>query len=190
MNEHIDATRMKKLLAQDLPQNVIAKVLGCSEGFVSQKAAEFAEEVVAMKIAKLSAASDTEERREALEGTLLEKLEKAVDFMLRPAELLAAYKTITGASNKTAAALANGGNATQQGQLVTVVLPQVLAINFVQNQQGEIIEAGGRSLATLPSAVLKQMAKTNGSNNSQVLIHETGQRNKAETRDLAQLATI
>lgn len=155
----IDLQKMKKLLALELPQVAVASALGCSEGYVAQCMADgsFAAEVSALRIARLEGAGDRDVKLDKLEDLLLDKMEKSLALMFKPSEVLNAFKIINGAKRSTAVTADNGAGG-HLAQQVTVVLPQVLAINYVQNHQGEIIEAGGRSLATLPSNVLKQMA--------------------------------
>lgn len=154
----IDLGKMKKLLAQDIPQVAIAAALGCTEGFISQclSSQEFAMEVAALRIARLEGASDRDGKLDKLEDVIIEKLETSLAYMMKPSDLLGAFRIINGAVRRGT----NGINPNVQplGQSVVIVLPKVTALSFIQNQNSEIIEAGGRSLATLPSHVLKQMA--------------------------------
>lgn len=158
MAAHIDLEKMKKLLAMDVPQVVVASALGCTEGYVSQclSSEQFQAEVQALKLAKLESADKRDLQLEAIEDKLVEKIAKAVDYMLRPQELLGAFKVING--RQRSVAVAGAGNQQAPGQVVNITLPAIVALNFVKNSNSEIIEAGGRSLTTLPSSVLKQMA--------------------------------
>jgi hypothetical protein len=161
MAANVDLNKMKKLLAHDVPQINIAQVLGCSEGFISQCVAspEFMAEVAAIRIARTEAAANRDEAYDELEDMLLEKLKKSINFMLRPAEILTALEKINKAVRRGQTSGVISSNTLNQS--VQIVLPNVTAVAFLKNQQGEIIEAGGRSLATLSSTSLKQMASTN-----------------------------
>lgn len=185
----IDKQKLQKLLAQELPQVAIAQALGCSESYVSQCMADpqFAAEVSALRVARIEGAGDRDAKLDALESTLIDKLEKAVSLMLRPGEIINAFKIVNAA--KRANSLPAGAISGNLGQQVTLVVPQMIVNNFVQNQNGEIIEAGGRSLTTLPSHVLKQMAAS-----KQQLLSEVSngrqQSIAAEVRQPPQFATI
>lgn len=192
MAANVDVAKMKKLLAHDVPAIHIAQVLGCSEGFISQCAndPEFRAEVAAIRIARTEAASQRDEAYDEIEDELLAKLKKSVNYMLRPAEILAALKIINGATRRGQ----NSGvvSSNTLGQNVQIVLPNVTAVAFLKNDKGEIIEAGGRSLATLPSNVLKQMAVPQVQPQLQIGVtsHVKQQRKQEETRELENLAVI
>ena len=153
-----DLEKMKRLLALELPQVAIAAALGVSEGFVSQQMAvpEFIAEVAALRMAKLEKFSEDDARLDTIQSKVIEKLSTSVNYMLKPAELLGALKVISAIPRRSQ--VSTTGAAVGLSQTVNITLPNVVAVAFVKNGQGEIIEAGGRSLATLPSNVLKQMA--------------------------------
>lgn len=157
----IDMEKMKKLLALELPQSAVASALGCSESLVSQKMteADFIADVAALKLARLEDSSQRDEKLDKLENTIIDKLEKGINYMLKPQDLLGALKVISAVPRRSQPNMT--GASVQLSQTVKVVLPNVMAVTFIKNTQGEIIEAGGRSLATLPSKVLKQMALPN-----------------------------
>lgn len=157
---NVDKSKLQKLLAQDLPQVAIANALGCSEGYISQCMADdaFRAQVAAIRIARLEGAGDRDDALDKLEGQLIEKMEKAVNYMIKPRDILDAFKVINSAKRSNSVALTSAGDGF--GQQARIILPRAMAVTFVQNNFGEIVEAGGRSLATLPANVLKQMAAT------------------------------
>ncbi len=157
---NVDKGKLQKLLALDLPQVAVANALGCTEGYIAQCMADasFKAEVAAMKCARLTDGSDRDDKLDKLEGTLIDKLEKSVAMMFKPREILDAFKVVNAA--KRSNQMAAGSADPMLGQQARIVLPRVMAVTFVQNNYGEIVEAGGRSLATLPGNVLQQMATT------------------------------
>ena len=157
----VDMEKLKKLLSQDIQQSSVAAALGCTEGFISQCLSEesFRHDVAALKLARVESVNDRDITLDKMEDKIIKKLDKAVDYMMRPQELLAAFKAVNSATRRGAAVVGNSQG--MVGQVVTVILPVVHSSAFIRNQNGEIIEADGRSLATLPSNVLKQMAAAN-----------------------------
>ena len=157
----VDIKKLQKLLSLDLPQVAVAQALGITEGAVSQfmDSPEFRAEVAAMKLVRIEGASVRDDKLDEIEDSIITKLQKSIEYVIRPSELLGALKIISGVPRRTVANM--NGAAQALGQTVNITLPNVIAVTYIKNQQGEIIEAGGRSLATLPSNVLKQLAGTN-----------------------------
>lgn len=172
----IDKEKMRKLLAQELPHVVVASALGCSEGYISQCLADpnFAAEVSLLKVEKLEECMNRDAALDRLENRIIEKLDKATNLMFKPMELVSAFKVINAA--KRSNTVPAGATTTQLNQQVTIIMPQSIAVSFIKNAQGEIIEAGGRSLTTLPASVLKAMAQ----NPAQIGVSNNGTNGKVE----------
>jgi hypothetical protein len=160
MAAHVDMEMMKKLLALDLPHVQIASALGCTDSYISQclENAEFKAAVSTLRITRLTAASARDDKIDRLEDKVLDNLEKTIPYIMRPKDALDAFKILNAAKRTSQQGVnsQNGGAGT--GQLVTILLPVGISSQFVRNANNEIIEAGGRSLAALPSKVLQQMA--------------------------------
>ena len=171
---------MKKLLSLDLPQIAVANALGCSDSLISQYMSDpnFLAEVSALKLARLEGASLRDEKLDTIEGKVIDKLMKSVDYLLKPQDLINALKTISAVPRKT---VVNGNlQQTNLGQTVNITLPNVTAITFIKNANGEIIEAGGRSLSTLSAAGLKRLALPN--QQEQSLLQIPGVSNDRQTQ--------
>ncbi len=153
----VDLEKMKKLLSHDLPQVAIAQALGCDESYISQLLADdkFAAEVAALKLVTLERATNRDDNLDTIEDRLLQKIGKTVEHMYKPQELFSAYKIINGATRR---GTIGGGTTVNIGQVVQVMLPNAHSSHFIKNVNNEIIEAEGRSLATLPSSKLLQIA--------------------------------
>lgn len=158
MAAHVDTDKLVKLLSLDIPQVQIALALGCTEGFISQQLQldDIRSRVSTLRISRLEGTAKHDESLELIENKLIEKLTKSVDYFIKPQEIVNALKVVNGLARKGQVT----GNSSSQplGQVVQVILPNATAINFIRNDRNEIIEADGRSLATLPSHVFKQMA--------------------------------
>jgi predicted transcriptional regulator len=182
---NVDMRKLQKLLSLDLPQVAVAQALGITEGAISQfmDSPEFRAEVAAMKYARIEGAAVRDEKLDAIEDTVIDKLQKSISYMIKPSELLCALKILSGVPRKSAVNLT--GAAQALGQTVNITLPNVTAITYVKTQQGEIIEAGGRSLATLPSSVLKQLAGTNQPAQQQLAVGGNNGQNRQDPRNRA-----
>jgi predicted transcriptional regulator len=182
---NVDMRKLQKLLSLDLPQVAVAQALGITEGAISQfmDSPEFRAEVAAMKYARIDGAAVRDEKLDAIEDTVIDKLQKSISYMIKPSELLCALKILSGVPRKSAVNLT--GAAQALGQTVNITLPNVTAITYVKTQQGEIIEAGGRSLATLPSSVLKQLAGTNQPAQQQLAVGGNNGQNRQDPRNRA-----
>lgn len=145
-----------KLLGRGLSQVVVANALGCTEGYISQLMSkqEFAEGVAALKLAVVEKDSGRAAIVNEIKDALLEKTRKALPMMLRPLEILAALKVIDGLKCGDSGS-SSLGVAVQQ--VVQVNLPAITMQNFIKNNNGEIVEVSGRSLATLAPVALKNM---------------------------------
>lgn len=162
----VDLEKMKKLLALDIPQAAIAQALGCTEGFISQQLSreEFSQAVATAKLTALEAEGDRASRLNSMLDATIEKLQKNIPITYKTADLLAIFKIIDSSVSRNAAAVA-ANNALQLangsgGQLVQILLPNITALTFIKNTNGEIVEAGGRCLTTLSTQGLKQLAGT------------------------------
>lgn len=180
----IDRARAIELLAQNVQQEVVARVLGCDASALSLLCSEdaFRAELAERKVLILTAATDRDARLDALEAKLLEKLDDAVDLMFKPRELLAAYQVLNSAKRRGAgadqAAALSGANA----QVVNLQLPSITVQVFSAaqpqgdahpaepalaapqpyrlNARGEVVEVQGRSLVTAtPTQLLESLAQ-------------------------------
>ena len=152
-----DIEKMKKLLSLDLPQAAVAAALGCSDSLVSQYMADnsFVADIAALRLVRLESATVRDEKLDALENTVIDSLKKSINYMIRPAELLGALKVLSAVPRKSTPSIASEQSSLKQ--VVNIVLPNAMAIAFIRSPQGEIVEANGRSLATLSAASLKQL---------------------------------
>lgn len=145
--------KIKELLGEGLAPGIVANAVGVSPAYVSQLLADetFKQEVIELRIAKLSATTSRDRKYDSIEDTLLSKLEAAVPMLFRPAEILAAIKTINGAQRRGAPADATP---VTYKTVVNLNIPEVARAKLLLNESNQIIEIGGRVMATMQANVL------------------------------------
>lgn len=153
--------QIKALLGLNLPNTTVAQAVGVDDSYVAQLMGEetFAAEVHELRVKNLAANAERDGKYNKIEDTLLAKLEEILEnplFLVKnPAILLHAIRTINSAKRRAAPAELAGS---QQRTVVPLILPAIIAQNFIVNQKNQVVEVGGRSIATLPaSGVLAQL---------------------------------
>ena len=162
----IDKERAKKLLGSGVQAELVAATLGCEASYISQLLSDehFREEVIALRVATLTAATERDNKIDDIEDELLRKIQESVDYIVKPRELIAAFNVINNAKRRGAGV---GQSAVQNNVVVQLTLPTVIQHRFVTNSQGEVVEVDGKTTVTMPPAqMLKQLAdrkeQTNG----------------------------
>lgn len=155
----------KKLLSRGLPQSVVANAIGCTESYISQLMADesFAAEVNAARIASIEKDAGRDDVLNEIEDALALKLSKSLAFIIKPQDITRTLQVVNQLKRRDAGINAN---LQQQSQIVNVNLPAIIMQNFIRNQQGEITEVDGRSMATLSPAALTNMLSSQKGNNN------------------------
>ncbi len=150
--------KIKELLGVGLPNNVVASATGVTESYVSQLLSEetFAAEVQELRLKNLTEASTRDGKWNRLEDSLLEKIEHLLPLMVKPMEVLQALKIVNSAQRR-AAPRELAANA--QHHHVHLHLPTVVQQKFVVNAQSQIVEADGRTIATMGANKVVEMLK-------------------------------
>ena len=155
----IDKERAKKLLGSGVQAEIVAATLGCEPSYISQLLSDdhFREEVIALRMATLTAATERDSAIDDIEDHLLEKIKESIDYIVKPRELLSAFNIINAAKRR---GVGVGQNTVQNNVVVQLTLPTVIQNKFVTNSQGEVIEVDGKTTVTMPPAqLLKQLAE-------------------------------
>lgn len=131
--------KMLALLGQGFPPVVVASSLGCSESYVSQMLSEdwFARQVQELKFKTLQKHTVIDNKYDTLEERLLEKLERAIPLIVRPADITRTLQAINGAKRRGSG---SQGQTTITQNIVQLTLPTALLQRFVSNQNNQIIE--------------------------------------------------
>jgi hypothetical protein len=153
--------RVISLLGQGYSQSVVASACGVSASWVSQLVTEpdVHEEVMRLRTGQLTERVEADKTLDGLEARALKLVGDKMAFVRSPMEAAKIYATLNKATRKTATnSPENDSNSVQS---VTITLPRAAAAIHIQlNQNNQVIEVEGRSMATLPSRALPSLASS------------------------------
>lgn len=149
----VNKDQVKELLGSGLSNEIVASAVGCEPQYITQLMADenFAAEVIALRTASLQANSKRDRNIDRLEDKVIDKLEQAMDTMYKPQELLRTFQVLNAAKRRGVPA---HESVTVNQQIVNLNIPQQVIQNFVMNRHGEVIEAEGQTLVTMPAKQL------------------------------------
>lgn len=155
--------RAMELLGAGVGQEAVASALGVTASYISQLLSDtgFASKVTALKYEALAAHTERDAKYDSIEDTLLTKLERSVNLMLRPADILGAIKVINGAKRR--------GNDSQesiiqQNNIVEITMPIQIVNDFTTNINNQVIKAGDQELVTIQSSKLLKTMESESPN--------------------------
>lgn len=150
--------QIKQMLGNNVPATAVAMAVGCEASYVSQLMSDeqFAQEVRILRMAKLTEATNRDDKLGKMEDALLDKIEDAIPLMFKPSELLGAYKILNSAQRRGASAI---GDAEITKPVVPLTLPTVIVQQFVLNGNQQVVEVGGRPMITANSHALLDQVK-------------------------------
>lgn len=147
-------TQIRNLLIENIPQAMIASTLGCDPSYISQVAAADAEEIRAARLAKYQGALDRDNKLDAVEDSLITRLQESIHYMHKPMELARVLQIVNSAKRRTSQADASPSHL-QGAAVVTIVLPtnnqNPLIINQANNQ---VVQIGATPLVPLQMSAL------------------------------------
>lgn len=152
--------RALELLGAGVSQEATASALGVTASYISQLMAdaEFARQVAEMRFKQLHAHTKRDNKYDALEDKLLDRMEQSLPMMLKPNEILRAMQVVNAAKRR--------GSQAQElpvGQHAQVVLnmPVKLVQKFATNILNQVITVEGKDLITIPpQELLKKLGVT------------------------------
>lgn len=159
------AARLLKLRGAGCTQSEAAKACGVDDSYVSQLEGEEEFKIQLNEIIRktFEAQSKIDENYTQIEEKLSEKLLRSTEYMVQPDQILRALKFANEAKRKVAPHGgqngSNGSGSESEGQPVTLILPIVIAREFVVNPIGEVVSVDGKELTTLPSGNIQKLAK-------------------------------
>lgn len=164
----LDRNRIRDLLGTGLSAEVVSTAVGCDPSYISQLLAEpeFAAEVVELRAAALTANSKRDRKVDGIEDKLLEKIEEAVDtqMVFKPNDILRHYAVLNAAKRRGVPA---HESMVVNNTVVNLMIPDILRRQFTINQQGEVIEAEGQTLVTMPArSLLEHLVRNKGENDA------------------------
>lgn len=161
--------RIKQLLGAGVQAEAVARAVGVSASYISQLMAdeEFSNEIALLRSDSLVASTEHDNKLNAIEGELADKLADILPLMHKPSDLLRAFAIVNRAQRR---GVQQQGNSTVNNNFVQIVIPQRVAQNFVLDSSNTLIEADGKPLVTMPShQLLKTLAGT--ANNGESYSH-------------------
>lgn len=141
------------LLGSGIAAEATANALGVTPARISQLLSEqeFSDQVATLRYENLQKHNLRDDQYDSLEDKLLDKLEQALPFMLKPAEILRAVSTINSAKRRGQSAPDQTIN---QQNIVNLTLPEVIAQRFTVNIDNQVTRAGEQELHTMPASQL------------------------------------
>lgn len=164
--------RIAQLLAQGLPQGMIASIVGVDSSYISQlkRDEDFVYHVASLKeeAAELNSTEESEvtnytDKLLGVEHAVVDQLMKRVDYM-ETRELLGMLREV---GNRNDAMRKNSLNNTIKGaigengatiqQTVTITVPSKVVPEIVLGPNGEIVQIGGRATTPMATGTLQKM---------------------------------
>lgn len=151
-----DTEKIKSLLGTGLNIETVAAAVGCDQSYISQLMSneEFAAEVVTLRAAALTAATDRDRSIDAVEDKLLGKLERYADshiLDLNGDKLLRAFSIVNRAVRR---GVPQNLPSAPVHQTAILNISKNVINNFVLNTTGEVVEVEGQTMVTMPAAAL------------------------------------
>lgn len=141
------------LLGSGIAAESVASALGVTPARIAQLLSSeiFADQVASLRYENLQEHNKRDAQYDRLEDVLLNKLENSIPLMFKPAEILNAVAVVNKANRR---GQASPSQVTNQQNIVTLVLPKIIAENFSVDINNQVTRAGDQELHTMPSGNL------------------------------------
>lgn len=148
-----------ELLGAGVSSEAVAAAVGVTPGYISQLLSDenFASAVASLRYQFLAANNQRDEKYNSLEDKLLDKLETAMPFLIRPGEITKALHVVNNCKRRGQNAPETPVNNKQV--IVNLIIPTLIAQKFTTNVVNQVIKAGDQELLTMPSNMLLQKAE-------------------------------
>lgn len=161
----VDKEQVKQLLGTGLSNEIVASAVGCDPAYISQLMSDpvFSEQVVALRTAALMDASKQDRNIAGIEAKLTTKINEAVDngLIYKPNDLLRAFAVLNAAKRRGVPVT---DSPQQKAAVVALQIPVKVIQNLVINKAGEVVEADGQTLVTMPTQqLLRNLSAGEGS---------------------------
>lgn len=146
------------LLGSGIASEQVAAALGVTPSRISQLLSNetFAEQVAIIRYESLQKHNVRDGEYDSLEDELLVKLKKSLPLLMKPESVLKAIQVVNGAKRRGQSA---PDQAVSQNNLVSIILPNVIAAKFAVNIDNQVTKAGDQDLVTMQSGSLLKQAK-------------------------------
>lgn len=146
--------KIVKYLAQDIQQSVVASSCGVTPSYITQllDLPEVREEISLLKAKRLEVAIENDDNLDKLESRALEMVGAKLTYVKSAVEAVKIAQALNGMKRKnTASDPSADAVAAQQ---VTITIPRGANLLFKLNENNQVIEVEGRTMAPLPSKAL------------------------------------
>lgn len=145
--------KIVKYLAADIQQSVVASSCGVTPAYITQllELPEVREEINLLRAARLEASLLADDTVESLEKAALEQVKSRMPFVRDAITAVKIAATLNGMKRK---ATPEAGADSVAAQSVTITVPRGASVMFKVNENNQIIEVEGRTMAPLPSKAL------------------------------------
>lgn len=152
MKEHI----LQLMSQPNVTQADAAKVLGVTEGYISQICAEpeFAAILAKNRVTKLTAETAYDEKLNSAEEKALKKATEMIDYIQKPSEAANMLRVMNACKRRGATSEEQQKVINQTNNVVILNLPQVLQEKLITNNRSEVVQIGDRPMVTMDSNFL------------------------------------
>ncbi len=149
-------SRALKLLAAGLSANRVAESLGVDASRISQLLDndEFKSALADEKFSLLNRHNEADEKLNALEDTVRDRLEQTVEMIFDPMKLTRIFQVVNAAKRR---GMEVSGDVFGNSTVVNLNIPQRIVNNFVVNSNNQVIQAGGEDLITIQPHRVQEM---------------------------------
>jgi len=148
--------RAIKLLSAGLTPVRVAESLGVDSSRISQlmDSEEFKTRLADEKFQLLSRHNEADEKLNALEDKVRDRLEQTVDMIFDPMKLTRIFQVVNAAKRR---GMELAGDSFANSTVVSLTIPQRVVNNFVVNSNNQVIQAGGEDLITIQPHRVQEM---------------------------------
>jgi len=149
-------SRAIRLLAAGLSAARVAESLGVDASRISQLLAEdeFKSKLADEKFSLLNRHNEADEKLNALEDKVRDRLEQTVDMIFDPMKLTRIFQVVNAAKRR---GMETSGDSLSNSTVVNLMIPQRVVNNFVVNSNNQVIQAGGEDLITIQPHRVQEM---------------------------------
>lgn len=149
-------SRAIKLLAAGLSAAKVAESLGVDSSRISQLLDndEFKTALADEKFSLLNRHNEADEKLNALEDKVRDRLDQTVDMIFDPMKLTRIFQVVNAAKRR---GMELAGDGFSNSTVVNLNIPQRIVNNFVVNSNNQVIQAGGEDLITIQPHRVQEM---------------------------------
>jgi len=158
--------RALKFLGQGVGPEQTAMALGMTTSAISQLLSrpEFAAAVAEARFKNLSAHTERDNKADAIEDILLDKLKDCLPLMVRPMEIIAALSKVNALKRRGASA---PESITNQQTVISLNIPVKIVQQFTTTTNNQVIKAGNQELITVQSGNMQALLDASKSKGTQ-----------------------